>query len=118
MTLPASQRQTDNLQRELEQQTARVRAVWPAVHVTSLLLLGLRRVRVEFQQRLSVWMALMQDYLDAPPEALPAPAQHAQREDIFIQWVQTEAGGRMIRELHAQHCGTQGLGLLPPTPQE
>ena len=104
--LYASLRQPGALHAELRQFSKRRAAALPAVRVVKCLLLGLRRIRFEYQARLTAWLSLCRAALPPPPPEVAAEQAGAPSRDALQAWLTTGSGLRSMQELR--------WALLPP----
>eukprot|EP00435_Cladocopium_sp_Y103_P053683 s183_g17.t1 len=87
------------VQLDIGRETRRKQRLEPAIRFTSLLVLGLRRVRVEFAKRVQVWRAVASiAYCPPVPPPSSAPVGHPNLSPL-AQWLSTPAGRACIREL-------------------
>ena len=83
---------------ELRKLGRAVEGFQPAVAFSSCLLLGLRRVRAEFQRRVSAWLRVAAASLPAaPPE--PAVIDAPRSADALLAWFLSPPGCCFVREL-------------------
>ena len=86
-----------DVQQEAMQETARKKQMAPAITVTTLLLLGLRRVRIEYAKRTSFWRACASSFFEetpvdvGPSRGLPAPS-------TLQGWLVSAAGQSCVKE--------------------
>ena len=86
-----------DVQQEAVQETARKNQMAPAITVTTLLLLGLRRVRIEYAKRTSFWRACASLFFEetpvdvGPSRGLPAPS-------TLQGWLVSAAGQSCVKE--------------------
>ena len=86
-----------DVQQEAVQETARKKQMAPAITVTTLLLLGLRRVRIEYAKRTSFWRACASSFFEetpvdvGPSRGLPAPS-------TLQGWLASAAGQSCVKE--------------------
>ena len=100
--LHATLRQSAVLKSELKLLAKHRQRALPATKFVQCLLLGLRRIRQEYQSRLSAWLALCRNTLPMEPEA-PAPEP---RRSALDTWLASPTGARFLREIR--------WALLPP----
>ena len=99
----ASVHSPEALQAEILAVSKRRRHAWPAISVTMLLLLGLRKVRVEFAKRVDAWVCAANVIARPLPEPAAEEAQpHPQRRDALASWMDSAAGHAVLCELRWQ----------------
>ena len=95
--------QPRDVQNDLHQIAQRKARFLPAVQFTSLLVLGLRRIRVEYAKRLTAWRACASASIPVAPDL---PAERVARSmSAFSLWLEGRSGRVCARELR---------WLLPP----
>ncbi|CAE7423476.1 unnamed protein product [Symbiodinium sp. CCMP2456] len=96
-------RQSEQTRREAELQQLRYDRIRPAIQCVSLLLLGLRRIRVEYARRITAWkhLHLIMEQLRMPAGAPPAqPDGGVHRLPSMLDaWFDTARGRTAAREL-------------------
>ena len=114
--LYASLRQPGAMQAELQQFSKRRTAALPAIRVVRCLLLGLRRIRFEFQTRLTAWLSLCREALPTPPPEEAAVQAGAPPRDALQAWFTTGSGLRSVQELRWAPPGLPWQGCKLPIP--
>ena len=107
--LHATLRQSAALQSELKLLAKHHQRALPATKLVQCLLLGLRRIRQEYQSRLTAWLALCRSTLPLQPEE-PAPNP---RRSALDTWLASPTGARSLRETRwALLCSSAAVSRL------
>lgn len=83
---------------EVEQTSRRKQRLNPAIRFTTLMLLGLRRIRIEYAKRISAWRACAEASIPVPLVPLRPPIVPTSQESLFGRWLASAAGQSCLRE--------------------
>ena len=120
--LYASLRQPGAMQAELQQFSKRRTVALPAIRVVRCLLLGLRRIRFEFQTRLTAWLSLCREALPTPPPEEAAMQAGAPPRDAaglvhYRQWPALRARAALGPSRPPCCCGKTAIFVSPQPAQ-
>lgn len=90
--------QPGDVQTDLRHMAQRKTRFLPAVRFTSLLVLGLRRIRVEYAKRLAAWRTCASVFVPAVPDSPSLPGV-ARSMSAFAAWLASRSGLMCVREL-------------------
>ena len=98
----ATARQLGQAMEEQHGRSKAAREIWPTVRLTTLLVIGLRKIRAEYAQRTQAWIRLARLHSQAQPAPAPNDEQPAQRpsgRESLQQWCLTDGGRQTVRQL-------------------